>query len=93
MGVKVNCELLKKEMLMVEDAILEGKDIRTIKEIEKHADLVEEWCNKYKITSENINGIIKNEIAKVFVQVLECAGVFKRTDEGIKAFKRFVFLL
>ena len=30
------------------------------------------------------------EIGKVFVKVLECAGVYKRTEEGKEAFLRFV---
>lgn len=90
MGLAVLPARLKKEILLLEDAILEGKDIRKIEEIEKHADWVEEWCNKYEITPDNINDILKKEIAKVFVQVLECAGVYKRTEEGMKAFKRFV---
>jgi len=34
--------------------------------------------------------IIHNEISKVFVKVLECAGVYKRTKEGQEAFMRFV---
>jgi galactose-1-phosphate uridylyltransferase len=33
------------------------------------------------------------EIAKRFAQVLECAGVFKRTDLGMKHFKRFLSVL
>ena len=43
-----------------------------------------------KITSDNIHEIIKEEIGKVFAKVLECAGVFKRTTEGQKAFDRFL---
>lgn len=29
----------------------------------------------------------------LIVQVLECAGVYKRTEEGMKAFKRFPSVL
>ena len=81
---------LKKEMSILEDAILNGKDIRTMKEIEKHADWVEEWKYDYFINKENIHSIIQDEIGKVFVKVLECAGVYKRTEEGKEAFLRFV---
>ena len=76
-------------MMILGEAIVEGKDIRAIEEIEKHADWVEEWRDNYEITAENINQILKDEIAKVFVKVLECAGVYKRTEEGQNAFKRF----
>ena len=90
MGLAILPARLKKEMLLLEEAILTGKDIRAIDEIEKHADWVEEWRSNYEITEENINQIIKDEIANVFVEVLKCAGVYKRTEEGMRAFKRFV---
>ena len=90
MGLAILPARLKQEMLLLEEAILTGKDIRAIDEIEKHADWVEEWCGNYEITAENINQILKDEIANVFVEVLKCAGVYKRTEEGMRAFKRFV---
>ena len=90
MGLAILPARLKKEMLLLEEAILTGKDIRAIDEIKKHADWVEEWRGNYEITEENINQIIKDEIANVFVEVLKCAGVYKRTEEGMRAFKRFV---
>lgn len=93
MGLAVLPARLKKEMQILSEAILEGKDIRVIEEIEKHADWVEEWRNNYDITVDNINQILKDEIAKVFVQVLECAGVYKRTESGQNAFKRFISTL
>lgn len=93
MGLAVLPARLKKEMQILSEAILEGKDIRVIEEIEKHADWVEEWRNNYDITVDNINQILKDEIAKVFVQVLECAGVYKRTEAGKNAFKRFTLTL
>lgn len=34
--------------------------------------------------------IIQKEIGIVFAKVLEDAGVYKRTDEGKSAFKRFI---
>lgn len=90
MGLAVLPARLKKEMILLEEAILAGKDIRAIDEIEKHANWVEEWCGNYEITADNINQIIKDEIANVFVEVLECAGVYKRTEKGQNAFKKFV---
>ena len=38
----------------------------------------------------NIFDIVKKEIGITFVNVLENAGVFKRTEEGIAAFTRFI---
>lgn len=93
MGFAVLPARLKKEMLTLGEAIVEGKDIRTMEEIEKHADWVDEWRNHYNITKENVNQILKDEIAKVFVKVLECAGVYKRTEEGQNAFRKFISTL
>jgi UDPglucose--hexose-1-phosphate uridylyltransferase len=90
MGLAVLPARLKSEMAELEDAILTGKDIRKNPNIEKHADWAEEFIPKYDITAENIHGIIQKEISDVFVKVLECAGVYKRTDEGRKAFNRFI---
>ena len=61
--------------------------------IKIHADWVDEWLDSYDITTENIESIIQKEIADCFVQVLECAGVYKRTEKGFAAFKRFLSVL
>lgn len=90
MGLAVLPARLKNEIIQLEDAILNHKSIRENTDIEKHADWVEEWIEGYHITAENIHGIIQKEIGNVFVKVLECAGVFKRTPEGRKAFERFI---
>lgn len=93
MGLAVLPARLQKEMNMLARAVVEGKDIHNIEEIKAHADWVDEWKNSYEITAENIESIIQKEIADCFVQVLECAGVYKRTEDGMKAFKRFLSVL
>ena len=90
MGLAVLPARLKKEMAILEEYILEGKDIRSNEDIEKHADWVEEWMGNYSFNKDNIHDIIQDEISKVFVKVLECAGVYKRTEDGMEAFMRFV---
>lgn len=40
--------------------------------------------------SHNTACILKLEVGKVFAQVLEHAGVYKRTPEGSAAFDRFI---
>lgn len=93
MGLAVLPARLQKEMDILARAIVEGKNIHDIEEIKIHADWVDEWRDSYEITTDNIEGIIQKEIADCFVQVLECAGVYKRTEEGIAAFKRFLSVL
>jgi UDPglucose--hexose-1-phosphate uridylyltransferase len=45
---------------------------------------------KHTFTAENTADILKEEVGKVFAQVLEHAGVYKRTVEGKAAFRQFV---
>lgn len=91
MGLAVLPARLKGEMEGLAEAILAGKDIRGDEALEKHADWVEEFLPKYEeIDSQNIHDILRKEIGLVFMQVLEDAGVYKRTEEGQEAFMRFV---
>lgn len=93
MGLAVLPARLHRELQLLENAILQDKPIRENPEIEKHADWVDEWRGKYNITEENIHSILQDEVGKVFVKVLECAGVYKRTEEGDQAFERFLACL
>ena len=93
MGLAVLPARLQKEMSILADALVEGKDIRADANIEKHADWVDEWRDDYDITSANINTILQKETANVFIKVLECSGVYKRTEDGKTAFKRFLSVL
>ncbi|MDE6949464.1 MAG: UDP-glucose--hexose-1-phosphate uridylyltransferase [Lachnospiraceae bacterium] len=91
MGLAVLPARLKGEMEELAEAILSGKDIRQDEALLKHADWVEEFVPKHeKIDAENIYDILRKEIGLVFMQVLEDAGVYKRTKEGREAFARFV---
>lgn len=91
MGLAVLPSRLKEEIELLCDYIVNGKDIRSDEKIEKHADWVDEFKTQYTdINASNIEEIIKAEIGKVFVKVLEDAGVYKCTPEGREAFDRFV---
>ena len=91
MGLAVLPARLKDEMETLADAIINGNDIRADKTIEKHADWVEEFLPKYpQVTRDNVMEILHKEIALVFSKVLEHAGVYKRDEEGQKAFDRFL---
>ena len=91
MGLAVLPSRLKEELELLEDYILEGKDVASDERIEKHADWVAEFLPKYKrIDRENIREILQKEVGIVFTHVLEDAGVYKCTEEGREAFMRFV---
>ena len=94
MGLAVLPARLQKEMQDLEAAILDGKELRSDETLAKHADWVEEFLPKYDtVTKDNIHGILQEEIGLVFSQVLEDAGVYKRNEEGKKAFDRFLAAL
>jgi len=91
MGLAVLPSRLKTEMELLADYIVNNKDIRSNEEISKHAEWVEEFTPNYDhIDDQNVNTILQVEIGKIFCQVLECAGVFKSTPEGMDAFNRFI---
>lgn len=91
MGLAVLPARLKDEMAALSKAILEKKDIRADEMLAKHADWVEEFLPKYdQIDETNIMDILHEEIGLVFNEVLKDAGVYKCTEEGRKAFMRFI---
>lgn len=91
MGLAVLPARLKDEMQLLSEYLLEGKDVRSNESLVKHADWVDEFLPKYPdLNVGNVMDILKEEIGKVFVGVLEDAGVYKCTTEGRKAFARFL---
>lgn len=94
MGLAVLPARLVNEIEEMKDAILNKKDLRSTPSLSSHADWLEEILPKYSdINKDNIEGILKEEIGKVFVGVLEDAGVYKCTKEGREAFDRFIAIL
>ena len=91
MGLAVLPSRLKQEMALLKDAILTGSDLGKDEVLQKHSEWVAEFLPSYpEINRENIDEILRQEIGKVFVQVLEDAGVYKCTPEGREAFLKFV---
>ncbi len=94
MGLAVLPARLKGEMAELKETMLSGADLRADETLAKHADWVEEFAPRYaSINETNIDRIIEDEIGKVFMQVLEDAGVYKCTPEGREAFTRFLTTL
>ena len=88
MGLAVLPARLKEELAGIEQAILCGTPL--MGDLEKHQAWVDELLHQQMFTTENTASILKMEVGKVFAQVLEHAGVFKRTPEGSAAFDRFI---
>ncbi len=90
MGLAVLPSRLKQELQDLGAAILEGNDLQADPVLNKHADWVDKLQKQYHFTEENVHSILMQETGRVFTEVLEDAGVFKRTAEGQAAFLRFV---
>ena len=90
MGLAVLPARLKEELAAVADSLVSGSDLRASALTEKHADWAERFQTKYTITRENALDIVQRETGLVFAQVLEHAGVYKRSNEGREAFLRFL---
>ena len=90
MGLAVLPARLKEELAVLAEAIVNNKPIDQDERIEKHAAWAEGLKQKYTFTEENVMGILKDEVGVVFAKVLEHAGVYSRTEEGKKAFLKFI---
>ena len=90
MGLAVLPARLKEELAAVAEALVRGADLRADERTAKHADWADGFKGKYTITADNALDIVEKETGLVFAQVLEHAGVYKRTAEGKAAFLRFL---
>ncbi|MBQ7647093.1 MAG: galactose-1-phosphate uridylyltransferase, partial [Clostridia bacterium] len=90
MGLAVLPSRLQKELDTLETFILNGKDISTDSTIAKHAEWAARFVPSLRGESgEVVRKTLETEVGKVFIGVLEDAGVFKRDEKGKKAFIRF----
>lgn len=91
MGLAVLPARLAKEISFLEDAMINGENLYACPELTHHAEWAEEILKRYPdFCKENARVILEQEIGKVFLKVLEDAGVFKRNDEGKNAFTKFI---
>ena len=88
MGLAVLPARLQKELGDLAYALVTHKPLTG--DLEKHAPWAEALKQQYTFYADNAEEILKLEVGKVFAQVLEHAGVYKRTPEGQAAFLRFV---
>ena len=92
LGLAILPARLKSEMEQIRVELLRGAaDIAGIADIEKHAD----WYRSVRaahtmVTEGNVDGILRDEIGKVFLEVLTHAGVFKRDAAGMAAFDHWI---
>jgi UDPglucose--hexose-1-phosphate uridylyltransferase len=86
MGLAILPPRLKDELREVEKYVLDHPNVI--------ADYHKEWADRLRkrtdISEETLHDIIQEEVGKIFVRVLEDAGVYKRDIQGQSAFMRFV---
>ncbi|MBQ2270804.1 MAG: UDP-glucose--hexose-1-phosphate uridylyltransferase [Firmicutes bacterium] len=97
MGLAVLPARLKEELAVLADQMgsLSGEALveamKADPRTEKHADCVVEFLPKYdEVNADNAMDIVQKEVGIVFSEVLECAGVYKRTEEGREGIRRFL---
>ncbi len=90
MGLAVLPARLKTELAQMEKAILSGTDFNEQPALKKHAAWFDAFRGRYTFTADNTAAILRNEVGRTFVQVLEDAGVYKCTPDGRAAFRRFL---
>ena len=90
MGLAVLPSRLKGELSDLAEKVVAGADLRADPVQAKHADWVDGLKKQYTFTADNALDILLQETGKVFAQVLEDAGVYKRTEDGRKGFLKFV---
>ncbi len=93
MGLAVLPARLKGELELLCEYLVHNMEIRENQIIEKHAKWAETLKQQYTFTEENVMDILKEEVGKVFVKVLEHAGVFPCDEKGRAAFGRFLSFL
>ena len=85
MGLAILPARLKSEMAELRECILSGREISGV-----HKDWFEAFADKYTFTEENTEAILQSEIGKTFVRVLQDAGIYKDTDDGLAKFEKFI---
>ena len=91
MGLAILPGRLKGEMQALKAALLDGSDLRANEKLAKHALWADEFMSRRSdFNAGNADGIIEEEIGRVFEKVLECAGVYKCTPEGRQALGKFI---
>ena len=90
MGLAVLPARLKQELAALADKMVKGEDLTADELTASHAGWAYEIMKNNQITAENVTSIIQQEVGKVFAEVLEHAGVYKRNENGKQAFLRFI---
>ena len=90
MGLAVLPGRLKEELNILKEYLTKDNALELIEadeKVRKHHEWIEGVISNL---SGNTEEFLRKEVGKVFSKVLECAGVYKRDEDGQKAFRRFI---
>ncbi|MCY7689687.1 UDP-glucose--hexose-1-phosphate uridylyltransferase [Bacillus altitudinis] len=93
MGLAVLPGRLAEELSQLKAALLSKNPLEEIKacpSIMKHESWAARLIEENTFTKDNVEAILQKEIGLIFSRILAQAGVFKRTEQGKTAFKRFI---
>lgn len=90
MGLAILPGRLKKELDDIASCLLDEMIFEKQSHLQKHASWFKQLRQTYTFTGQNVMNILKQETAKIFVAVLEDAGVFKMNSDGIEGVDAFI---
>ncbi|MBE6718564.1 MAG: UDP-glucose--hexose-1-phosphate uridylyltransferase [Ruminococcaceae bacterium] len=90
MGLAVLPARLSKELVTLEKAMVNNEELEKYPELIQHAPWAKKVLEKHpEFSKDNAKSILEQEVGEVFMKVLLDAGVYKRDENGVNAFKRF----
>ncbi len=89
MGLAILPARLKDELSLIEKCWQNNEDIKRYPELEKHS-VWYKYLREQFDDKQDIRNLLKAELTKKYVSVLEDAGVFKMDQQGINEFTRFI---
>jgi UDPglucose--hexose-1-phosphate uridylyltransferase len=90
MGLAILPARLKTEVALLKDCLLKEKEFSDYEELQKHQTWFTNIQEEYDYNKDTIDNILEQELTRIFVCVLEDAGVFKMNDIGVQAFTTFM---
>ena len=91
MGLAVLPSRLEEELNYLANLMINKEDEIKDNKYIHHNDWYKNTLKKYDVNNiKEANGILKEEVGKKFLNVLEHSGVFKRDKKGISSFNKFI---
>lgn len=88
MGLAVLPARLQEELQELAQRFRDGLPLDSDK-TEKHAAWFRKVCKRRTVTAENIDALLREEVGRVFEEVLEDAGVYRPDEDGASGLHRF----